>query len=90
MNAHPSETSDDTIIGNVEKNRRERVQVALRKWQHYRLIDIRQCFLPNEGAEYHPTGKRVSLRADRIDQLIELLLDARAEAVRVGWIESTP
>lgn len=73
-------------VARVEKNRRQVVAVALTEYSGRSLLDVRIFGDFAEDGEFRPTHKGISLRIDRLPDLIEALEKARDEAERRGLI----
>lgn len=77
--------NDKTIIGSFSKNQREVIVVYLDN----DLCHVRTHY-PNEAGELQPTGKGIAIQVRKLDALIAILADARAECARRGLIEGAP
>lgn len=73
------------LIGSVRRNSQERLQVALSEYRGSPFIDVR-IFADLGDGEPQPTRKGITVRPDRLADLIDTLEDARAEAERRGLI----
>jgi hypothetical protein len=79
--------SGPTVIATIPKNSHEWVRVALNEYRGVNLIDIRVLVeLNRKTALPVPTGKGVSLKIEKLPELIEALNDALVEAQRLGLI----
>jgi hypothetical protein len=77
------------LIGVIPKNAAEELRVALTEFHGFDLIDLR-IFADFDGAGVlRPTKKGITLRVERLEQLIETLQTARDEAARRGLIETS-
>ena len=74
------------LIGTVPKNAREDVQVGLSEFRGVPFVDVR-VFADMGHPDRNPTKKGVALQPDRLDALIGVLSDARAELVRRGLLK---
>lgn len=80
--------SSPHIIAELQKNKTERLRVALDRWQQHELVDIRVTTqLAAHVAEWVPTKKGVSLRLAMLPELIEALQAALKEAKARGLVE---
>ena len=82
---------DEILIGTIEKSRLEEVRVRLDAFKGLHLFDIR-VFADFSGSdpEKRPTKKGLTMRIEKLPDLIELLQEAEAEAIRRGLIEARP
>ncbi len=69
--------SDLQVIATLEKNRRERLRIALDVWQGHELLDIRVVTeLTESSGTWVPGKKGVSLQRSMLPSLIDALLQA--------------
>lgn len=61
------------LIGEIAKNRRDTVRVTLRTFKGYKLLDIRVWYEDRHSGELKPGPKGISLKAELLPELIELL-----------------
>lgn len=75
-------------IAIVEKNSREDVRIAIDEFRGTQLVDIRVFadFNSNEADTRTPTKKGVSLKIERLPDLIRALEKAKEEAARRGLL----
>lgn len=81
-----SDAADAIAI--IPKNSREEVRVALDEYQGAQLVDVR-IFADYAAGDVDgrcPTKKGISLKVERLDDLIAGLASARAEAQRRGLL----
>jgi len=79
--------SAPVIIAELEKNRRERVRVALDQWQGHNLLDLRVTTQLTEGTDaWMATKKGVSVNVVMLPDLLAALVKAEAKARELGWI----
>lgn len=69
----------DRHIATVPKNRQEQVRVEISEFRGHDLVNIRTFFESND-AGCLPTKKGVSLKLERLDELIEALHETRVQA----------
>lgn len=74
------------LIGSVQRNSQERLQVALSEYRGSPFIDVRIFADLGGGGDLQPTRKGITVRPDRLADLIDTLEDAKAEAERRGLI----
>ncbi len=83
--------STGTLIGTIHKSRLEEVRVRLDAFKSLHLFDIR-VFADFTGSdpEKRPTKKGCTLRIEALPELIALLQQAEAKAIRLGLNEARP
>jgi len=75
------------VIATLEKNRRERVRVALDEFEGVKLIDLRVTVeMTTTSGLYSPTKKGLSLRVEQLPALVVALVAAEAKARELGMI----
>ena len=74
----------DTLISTIEKNRRERFQVAIRTFKGRRMVDLR--VYADNGVETVATAKGVAIRPELIGDIISALEAARTAADAEGLL----
>ena len=75
---------DFTVV--VPKNTREELHVSLTTFSGYNLINLRVFFQAGDGS-MRPGKAGLSMRIDRLGELIEALKKAEVEARRLGQID---
>ena len=79
--------SDLHVIASLEKNRRERLRVALDRYQGVDLIDLRITVdLSASSGVQSPTKKGVALRIEQLPALRAALAEAEATARAMGLL----
>ncbi|MDP3377030.1 MAG: transcriptional coactivator p15/PC4 family protein [Brevundimonas sp.] len=79
-------TDTPIMVAEITKNSREVLKVSLSRYHGHALADVR-TYAPVPGVEpLCPTKRGVSVRVEMLDELIEALGKAKAEAVAMGWI----
>ncbi len=64
------------LIGEIERNRTEKIRIELSNYRGKDFISVRIYFLADNG-EWRPTKKGVTVRPDQLDELIGLLSQAK-------------
>ncbi len=79
-------TSKNTAqhIATIPKNQREEIRIGLSEFMGFNLIDIRVW--AHDGAKHVPSKKGLSVRLERISELMEALKEAEAVAVKNGLL----
>jgi len=65
------------LIGKIDKNAREKIYISIGEFKGHKFIDCRVYFTENISGEMKPSKKGITLNADVIDEVLELLNDAR-------------
>ncbi len=78
--------SDANIIATIGKNSLEEVRVTFNEYRGSHLLDVR-IFSAFAGDEKRATKKGVSLKIEKLPELIVALQAAEAEAARLGLLE---
>jgi hypothetical protein len=84
----PSTKSESTRkeIETFAKNKRgDYVRVSLSEYEGFRLLDVRQTFIAQDGT-HAGTKKGVSISVHLLDTLIGALVRARTECFKSGWL----
>ncbi|MCX5804389.1 MAG: transcriptional coactivator p15/PC4 family protein [Proteobacteria bacterium] len=64
------------LVGETEKNARERIRISIEEYRGHKFIDCRTYFKDTAG-EMKPSRKGIALNEDVIDEVLELLNKAR-------------
>ena len=75
------------VVAIVPKNTREEVRVCLSEFRGVELVDVRVFTDSDKSPERRATPKGVSLKLERLPELIEALQDAAARAVKHGRLK---
>lgn len=79
-------TTEPVIVAELAKNSREVLKVSLSQYHGHALADLR-TYAPVTGLDVLcPTKRGVSIRVEMLDDLIEALIKAKADAVSLGWM----
>ena len=63
------------IIGEIEKNKKEKIRISIEEFHGHTLINCRVYYMTDNG-DWRPTKKGIALGRNNIDEVIELLKDA--------------
>ncbi|WP_282609391.1 transcriptional coactivator p15/PC4 family protein [Pelagibius sp. Alg239-R121] len=79
-------SSEDTgqDIAVIPKNSREQIRISLSEFMDFRLVNIR--VFTDDGAQWIPTKKGLSIRVERLRDLQEALRKAEYASVRAGLL----
>lgn len=75
-----------TVIGTINKNASELVNVTLDAFNGFNVFDVRVFAKVELGSEPRATKKGVCLRIEQLPRLLEILTDAAVEARRRGLL----
>jgi len=64
----------DKLIGEIEKNSKEKIIVSINEFKGKTFLDLRVHFEEEKSGEYKPTKKGISISAKNIDGIINLLV----------------
>lgn len=73
------------LIASLEKNASEQIRVSLDEFRGRNLLDVR-VFSSFSTGEPTPTKKGLSIRIEMLDDLLEALTKAKAQADAMGWV----
>ena len=63
----------DKIIGEIEKNSKEKIIVSINEFKGNKFTDLRVHYEDETSGEYKPTKKGIAISAKNIDGVIQLL-----------------
>jgi transcriptional coactivator p15 (PC4) len=75
-----------TTIGTIEKNYREHVVISLSEFRGHQLVDVRVHAGFHDGDERRPIKKGISIKVERLPELIAVLQGAARKAIELGLI----
>ncbi len=78
--------SDANTVATIGKNSLEEVRVTFNEYRGSHLLDVR-IFSAFAGDEKRATKKGVSLKIEKLPELIAALQTAQSEAARLGLLE---
>ena len=64
------------VIGEIERNETERLRIESSNYKGADFISIRIYYLADNG-EWRPTKKGITVKPDKVDELIGFLTQAR-------------
>jgi hypothetical protein len=79
-------SAPETIVATIGKNSLEDVVISFNEYRGSHLLDVR-TFSAFAGKEKRATKKGISLKVERLPELIAALQTAEAEAARLGLLE---
>lgn len=78
------------VIAELEKNRTERLRIALDRYHEQDLIDVRiTTQLTDSSGQWVPTKKGIALRIAQLPALLSALQEAQAQAQAKGLLPAT-
>jgi len=64
------------IIGEVQKNSKEKIIISINEYEGHKYIDLRVYYEDNNTSEWKPTKKGIALSKKNIKDVITFLNDA--------------
>lgn len=61
------------IIGEIQKNQKEKIIVSVNEFKGHRYVDLRIHFEGDNG-EYVPTKKGISISSKIVEEVVELIV----------------
>lgn len=80
--------ADETLVGTIEKNKKERLHVSLSEYRGYDLISLRVWYLDEKKQSWQPGKQGLALRVELLPQLANLLQQALVVARQQHLISS--
>ena len=65
------------IIGEIQKNQKEKIIVSTNEYQGFKYIDLRVHYEDETSGEYKPTKKGIAVNPKILDEVIEMMLEAK-------------
>ena len=62
------------VIGEVQKNKREKIIVSVNEYQGFKYVDLRIHYEDEVSGDYKPTKKGVALSSKVIPEVVELIV----------------
>ncbi len=70
---------ESKLIGTIERNERERVQIAVNEYKGKSYLDLRIFYTTDGGDSWKPTQKGVTIAPEHLDTLIDAVEEAKKE-----------
>ncbi len=70
------------VLGEIERNQTEILRVSLENFKGRDYIDLRIYYLDENGKEWKPTKKGVTVAPDKLDQVIGFFEKAKEELAK--------
>ena len=67
----------DNVIGEIQKNQREKIIASINKFKGNTFVDLRVYYEDETRGEYKPTKKGLAVSSKNIDGVIDLLNKAK-------------
>lgn len=77
---------DSHLIATIGKNSLEEIRITFNEFKGSHLLDVR-TFSAFGGEDKRATKKGISLKVDKLPELITALQTAQTEAMRLGLLE---
>mgnify|MGYP003964485663 FL=1 len=61
------------IIGEIQKNQKEKIIVSVNEFKGHRYVDLRIHFEGDDG-EYVPTKKGIAISSKIVEEVVELIV----------------
>lgn len=71
--------AERTILGLIERNATEEVQIAINEYKGKKYVDMRVYYTTDEGDSWNPTKKGITIPPEKIEEAIEALEKAKEE-----------
>ena len=68
---------ESKLIGTIERNERERVQIAVNEYKGKSYLDLRIFYTTDGGDSWKPTQKGVTIAPEHLDTLIDAVEEAK-------------
>ena len=65
------------IIGEIQKNQKEKIIVATNEFKGHKYIDLRVHYEDETSGEYKPTKKGIAVNPKIVDEVVEMMLEAK-------------
>ena len=65
------------IIGEIQKNQKEKIIVSTNEYQGHKFIDLRVHYEDETTGDYKPTKKGIAVNPKILDEVIEMMLEAK-------------
>ena len=65
------------IIGEIQKNQKEKIIVSVNEFKGHRYVDLRIHFEGDDG-EYVPTKKGIAISSKIVEEVVELIVQGAA------------
>ncbi len=70
---------ESKLIGTIDRNERERVQIAVNEYKGKSYLDLRIFYTTDGGDSWKPTQKGVTIAPEHLDTLIDAVEEAKKE-----------
>ena len=77
----------ERTIATIPKSTIAELRVRLTRFKGHDLVDVRLFQEPDDSDERMPTKRGITLRVDRLHELVEALHQAEAEARKAGLLD---
>ena len=70
---------ESKLIGTIERNERERVQISVNEYKGKSYLDLRIFYTTDGGDTWRPTQKGVTIAPEHLDTLIDTIEESKKE-----------
>ena len=74
------------IIGEIQKNQKEKIIVGINEFKGHQYVDLRVHFEDESTGEYKPTKKGIALSSRIIPEVVELIVQGAEQLSSVSDI----
>jgi hypothetical protein len=71
--------AERTILGIIERNATEELQIAINEYKGKKYVDMRIYYTTDEGDNWNPTKKGITIPPDRLEDVKDALTKAQEE-----------
>ena len=65
------------VIGEIQKNQKEKIIVSTNEYQGHKYVDLRVHYEDETSGEYKPTKKGIAVNPKILDEVVEMMLEAK-------------
>ena len=67
------------VIGEIQKNKREKIIVSANEFKGHKYVDLRIHFNDGESEEYKPSKKGIAIKPEIAEEVIKMIQEATKE-----------
>tara|TARA_Y100000034_G_C6764003_1_gene340488 strand:- start:89 stop:301 length:213 start_codon:yes stop_codon:yes gene_type:complete len=64
------------IIGEIQKNQKEKIIVSTNEYQGHKYVDLRVHYEDETSGEYKPTKKGIAINPKILPEVVEMIIEA--------------
>jgi len=69
------------VIGEIQKNQKEKIIISTNEYRGHKYIDLRVHYEDETSGDYKPTKKGIAVNPKILSQVVEMMIEA-AEALQ--------